>query len=241
MYKINKNLNYGRNIIKNWSKDYIFQLQNEKISILDLGLGTGIDILNIKNEINKYKKLGLYGIESYEPNVELAMKNGIKVISGDIEKEQYKFLDQSIDVVLANQILEHTKELFWIFSEISRILKPKGIFIVGVPNLASFHNRLLLLMGKQPTSIRTFGPHIRGFSSKDFIKFIEKDGYFKVIKTAGSNFYPFPSTLARILAKIFKNGAVSSFYLIERTNKIGNYIDVLEKNFFETPFYKGKK
>ena len=53
--------------------------------------------------------------------------------------------------MIANQILEHTKEVFWIWHEIARVLAPQGQLILGVPNLASAHNRLLLLLGRQPT------------------------------------------------------------------------------------------
>lgn len=139
-----------------------------------------------------------------------------------------------------NQLLEHTKEIFWIFGEISRVLKPKGMCIVGVPNLASFHNRLFLCGGRQPTSIRMLGPHVRGITKKDFIDFIETDGFFKVTGFKGSNFYPFPCTIAKVLSKLFPSAAVSIFFQIQRTEREGNFLEVLDTRFFETPWWKGE-
>lgn len=62
----------------------------------------------------------------------------------NIERDPLPFADESVDIFMANQVLEHCKEIFWIFSEVSRCLKPGGCFIIGVPNLAALHNRLLL-------------------------------------------------------------------------------------------------
>lgn len=146
-----------------------------------------------------------------------------------------------MDFIIMNQILEHTKEIFWIFGEVSRVLKRGGGCIVGVPNLASLHNRIALLIGRQPTSIRALGPHVRGFTRKDFVKFIETDGYFKAEYFAGSNFYPFPRQVSRILARIFPNLAVSVFWGIRRTGKEGCFIHILDSRFYETPYYRGQE
>ena len=116
------------------------------------------------------------------------------------------------------------------------MLKPHGICIVGVPNLASLHNRLLLLFGFHPTSIRMFGPHVRGITKRDFILFAEKGGYFKCKKAYGSNFYPFPPFIAKILSKIFPGGSVSLFFILERTKKEGVFSSILEEVFFEIPY-----
>jgi predicted SAM-dependent methyltransferase len=60
---------------------------------------------------------------------------GVSVFALNIERDALPFEDGSVDIVIANQILEHTKELFWIFHQVSRVLPVGGQFIVGVPNL----------------------------------------------------------------------------------------------------------
>lgn len=41
----------------------------------------------------------------------------------NIERDSLPLADGQADLIIANQILEHTKEIFWIFHEVSRSLK----------------------------------------------------------------------------------------------------------------------
>ena len=72
----------------------------------------------------------------------------------DIERNSLPFANEPLQVILSNQTLEHVKEIFWIFHEVSRVLKTNGYLIIAVPNLASLHNRLLLLLGMQPSCLK---------------------------------------------------------------------------------------
>jgi SAM-dependent methyltransferase len=146
--------------------------------------------------------------------------------------------DDYFDIIIINQVLEHTKELFFICSEISRVLKKQGILIIGVPNLAAFHNRILLLFGYQPVCIRLMGPHVRGFTASNLNDFISTGNYFIVKEIKGSNFYPIPPKISKILSKFFPQLSTSIFLLIERTSKEGLFIEVLKDNF-ETNYYSG--
>lgn len=212
-------LNYGRSIIKDWVLIYN-QSKNQPLKIFDIGCSRGDDLLNIKNE---FFKIGLdtdlHGLEINSVYAEEAVKRGISVASLDIEKDKLPYENNFFDIIVANQILEHVKEFFWINSEINRVLKPGGLYIIGVPNLASFHNRLLLLFGQQPTSIRTLGPHVRGYTKKDLVEAMTKYGGFRLLSSAGGNFYPFPPTLAKFLSKLFPSAAVSLFLVFEKTKE----------------------
>lgn len=231
-------LNYGRDIVVEYCKKCLLMSESrDPYIILDLGAGNGTDLLNCMKNIGG--GVELWALESYFPNVKILEKQGIHVSCFNIEGERFPFEDESIDFIIMNQILEHTKEIFWIFSEISRILKKGGGCIIGVPNLASLHNRIALLFGKQPTSIRALGPHVRGFTKKDFISFVETDGYFIVDYFMGSNFYPFPPCISKVLARMFPKHAVSIFWGIKRSDKEGNFIHVLDDRFYETPYYRG--
>jgi SAM-dependent methyltransferase len=228
-----EHLNYGREIVAAWVVDYCKTLDG-KPHLLDLGLGMATDLLTIRGGLER--DLALFGVDSYEPNIVLARDHNIAVAQLDIEQDALPYDEEFFDVVIANQVLEHTKEIFFIFSEVSRVLKKGGIFVVGVPNLASLHNRTALLFGLQPPSLEILGPHVRGFTRASMWRFAECDGFFVVEGFAGSNFYPFPPPLSQILAKVLPNLAVGSFYLLKRTEKPGAFIEVLEQRFFETPY-----
>ncbi len=229
---------YGRDVISNWCRTFINESNHDDFKILDIGCGKGDDLLQIKNVI-KDKNLDLHGLEIYAPYEKIARKEGIKTISIDIEKDAIPFENEYFDIIIANQIIEHAKEIFWIFSEISRLVKKDGIVIVGFPNLLSLHNRLIVLLGEQPPTIELLGAHIRSLSAPSFKRFVEMGEYFKVLETAGSNFYPFPPKISIPLSKIFPKLSVCLFFLIKRQNKNGNFIEVLNSRFYETPFFRG--
>jgi len=232
-------LNYGRDRIADSVVRYALKTGKEQINILDIGAGSGYDLINCSRLLAEHGiKSSLYAIEGYEPNVKTLKEKGITVESADIENGSFQYKDKLFDIIIMNQCLEHTKEVFHIFAEISRVLKPNGICITGVPNLASLHNRLLLLAGRQPSSIRMYGPHVRGITKKDFIDFAEKGGYFKCIDFFGSNFYPFPPKLSNSLSRHLPSLSVSIFFVMKRTGKNGIFSDILDDVFFETPYKK---
>ena len=100
-------------------------LEANPLRLLDLGLGSGADLENIRAALGQ-RTLELFGVDSYEPNVRASRDRGVNVVSLDIEREPLPFADASIDLVVANQILEHTKEIFWIVSETARVLKSEA-------------------------------------------------------------------------------------------------------------------
>lgn len=229
--------NYGRKIIVSWACRDLTN-SGEKIRVLDVGLGKGNDVLNIRAAL-KEKEALLFGVECYGPNITAARVAGITVFDIDIEHGSIPVEDGFFDVVICNQTAEHLKEIFWAFSEMHRVLKKGGALIVGVPNLAALHNRFLLSIGEQPTCVETLGPHVRGFTNPSFKRFITCDGFFQITDFKGANFYPFPSKISKVLSWLFPTFSVILFFRMKKTDKPGRFTEVLEKRFFETPFYKG--
>lgn len=238
LLKIPENDRYGRDYIVSNAKQYLEHMK--EATIVDIAAGSGTDLINIK-ENSKECKLNLYGLEAYEPNIKLLEKRGISTFAVNIEKDRLPFEDESVDIVVANQILEHCKELWWIYSEVSRILKHGGVFLIGVPNLASLHCRLMLLVGKQPPCMETHGPHVRGFTFKDLKYFSEDGGYFEVKSHEGSGFYSIVPGTAKIFAKLFPKCAVNMSLTLTRTDKEGIFIENLETCRYETNFYTGSE
>lgn len=183
-------------------------------------------------------------VEAYAPYVEKLSLQGIQVYSLNIEKDSFPFNDESIDVVIANQVLEHTKELFWIFHEISRVLPVGGKLIIGVPNLASLHNRLLLFLGRQPSPIQSASAHVRGFTKHDLKRFVTLcfPGGYILDAFRGSNFYPFPPLIAKPLSALLPNFAWGSFFLFRKVKTYNNEFlrFPIEQNL-ETNFFIGNK
>jgi SAM-dependent methyltransferase len=232
-------LSYGREIIAQWSGAYVRGLNREPVNVLDIGCGRyGTDLRNVR-DAGGGRQVRLFGVEHHIPNVEQVRGHGINAFALDIEREPLPAEDAFFDIVIANQIVEHIKEVFWVFAEISRVLKPGGLLIVGVPNLASLHNRLLLLAGEQPSTIETLGPHVRGFTAPALRRFVEADGYFKIIQVKGSNFYPFPPPFSTVFSRLLPTLSVGLFAAVRRQEKRGTFIQVLDTRYYETAYFRG--
>jgi SAM-dependent methyltransferase len=208
------------------------------LEVLAIGCGVGSDLIGVKRLLAP-RECVLHGIDVYEPSIEKARAAGIAVQVVDVEREPLPFGDSSLDYVIANQVLEHIKEIFWTVSEVQRTLRPDGLFCIGVPNLASFHNRVLLALGHQPTSIQVVGPHVRGFTLQALQRFVETGGFFEIRSVAGTNFYPLPPWAATRAARLWRTGAVSLFLLARRTHKTGTFLDAIDATMAETNFYSG--
>jgi len=205
-------------------------------SIVDLGAGGGAD-LAIAAEVCPSAKR--YAVETYPPNVE-KLKAMHEVLALNLERDPLPFANESLDVVMSNQVLEHVKEIFWILHEATRVLRVGGHMIVGVPNLASYHNRLLLALGKQPTVIQNHSAHVRGYTKHDVLRLFEMvfPGGYQLEGFRGANFYPFPPAIANPLAAMLPNGAWGIFFLLKKLRPYNDEFlmhPVLQK--LETNFY----
>jgi len=199
---------YGRHILARCIKSIPIS------RCVDLGAGNGDDLSII---LKQYSDAEAIGIDFGLWNEERLAKSGIRLLSIDIEKQQLPFADQSIDLVVANQIMEHTKEIFWINHEIFRTLKIGGYLFMGTPNLLSLHNRIMMLLGRHPTQHKLISAHVRPFSKTDVFRFYREvaseccsiEGFW------GSQFYP-----------LFPTQSFSIFFLIK---KVGQYNDEFAK------------
>jgi ubiquinone/menaquinone biosynthesis C-methylase UbiE len=139
-------------------KDIIEKANPE--TILDIGVGTGI-FYSLFKDLSVYK---IYGIEFVSNFIPLLQKRGITGIQCNIEKEKIPFEDASFDFVICDSILEHTLNPKHLFSEINRVLKPNGHFVVVVPNGTSALLRWSHLRGRN-----IFWPLIDNLHTKDYL------------------------------------------------------------------------
>jgi SAM-dependent methyltransferase len=231
---IDRSLNYGRDVIAGF-----FQMIAPYEKVLDIGAGGGADL---NSAISACPSAKAYAVESFPGNVEILNAKGIQVHGVNVEREILPFENASLDVVMTNQTLEHVKEIFWIMHEISRILKIDGHLVIGVPNLASFHNRLLLLLGKQPTCLQNHSAHVRGYTRHDMLRMLETvfPGGYRLEAFGGSNFYPFPPWLAKPLAKLAPNNAWAIFFLLKKMKPYdGQFLDYPIQQELQTNFHLG--
>jgi SAM-dependent methyltransferase len=169
----------------------------------------------------------LLGVEVYEEQARLAEERGMEVARIDLEAERFPWPDGSVDVVVCNQVLEHLKNVWLPMSEIHRVLRPGGHAILSVPNLAALHNRVLLALGRQPTSIRVFGPHVRGYAFHEFCEFVERGGAFAIERRRAAGFYPLLSPWSKPLSVLWRAAGHTTIVLARKTGEQPVWSDYL--------------
>ena len=231
---VDHNETYGRHILEKAVKGKRIQ------TCVDIGCGEGTD-LSIVSKYNAGAEL--YGIDYGNWNSEKLKRNNIIPLSVNVEREKLPFDNDSIDFVIANQVMEHTKEVFWINQEIFRCLRIGGSLFLGVPNILSLHNRILMAVGRHPTQHKLTSAHVRPFSKTDVYAFYKNIGgaFCCVEGFWGSQFYPFPKHLARMLSSILPNLSFSIFFLIRKIAEAHTaFIEWPAKANLETNYYVGQ-
>jgi len=215
-FMIDRRLNFGRESVAQLCADC-----RDVRDALDLGAGRGEDLESVRRA---HPGARLSAVEVCPPAVKHLQDRDVTVYQLDLERQPLPIADESLDLIIANQFLEHVKEIFWIVHEATRTLRTGGHLLIGVPNLASLHNRLLLLFGRQPTSIRVASAHVRGYTTHGVIAFLHDcaPGSYTLAARRGANFYPFPPLLARPLARFLPAMAWSTFMLLRKERACGD-------------------
>ena len=216
MHFVDYNEQYGQHVVH----DFLLKSVPFK-EVLDIGAGYGRDLLIAKSIA---PSANLHAVEFSPRNIEKLNSHGVQTYQFDLETATFPFADESFDFIIANHIFEHVKEIFWLMHEVTRVLEVGGRLLIGVPNIASLHNRVGLLLGKHPTQSKACSAHVRVFSKNDVLLFLNEvfPGGYTLEAFAGSQFYPLPKKLSRFFASLSPQNAFSIFFLLEKKK---TYID----------------
>jgi methionine biosynthesis protein MetW len=113
--------------------------------VLDLGCGNGELLARLRDT----KGCSGYGIEIADADVLACTQRGIDVIQLNLEEGLALFDDQSFDVVLQLDTLQHLRQTERMLRETARVGR---IGIVSFPNFAHWPNRLQVLAGRMPVT-----------------------------------------------------------------------------------------
>ncbi len=95
--------------------------------------------------------------------------------------DKFPWADNSLGAVISSQTIEHLENPFHFMREVSRILRPGGIFIVSTPNPFHILNRLLFLRRGDIYHFLEGDNHITFFTRSIFKKTFLK--YFRLLAT----------------------------------------------------------
>jgi methionine biosynthesis protein MetW len=115
--------------------------------VLDLGCGDGALLAYLQ----KHNGCTGYGVELDDANVLACAQRGVNVLQLNLDQGLKVFADQSFDVVLQIDTLQHLRNAETMLRETARVGK---IGIVAFPNFAHWFNRLSVLRGRMPVTKR---------------------------------------------------------------------------------------
>ena len=152
----------------------IARLVPQGARVLDLGCGDGALLDLLRRE----RGCSGYGVELDDANVLACVRRGVNVIQLNLDQGLSMFGDQSFDVVLQIDTLQHLRNTETMLRETARVGR---IGIVAFPNFAHWPNRFSILQGRMPVTKRLpyqwyDTPNIRVGTFADFEVLARKNG-----------------------------------------------------------------
>ena len=200
---------------------------NESGVMLDVGCGEGRHIFGIMQEHPEIKCIGLdmdndslhKAEEGYEYFKSIS-NVGAEFLKGSAYS--LPFLDNSLDLIVCSEVLEHLHQYNDAVKEIHRVLKPGGKFYASVP--ASWPEKICWALSKdyqnQP------GGHLRIFNQSGLVSEIEDSG-FKFLSSDRFHSIHAPYWWLRCF---FWNTQDSNFV-------VNGYKKMLERHILKKPFF----
>ncbi len=168
--------------------------------LLDVGGGTGDFAAHCQSII---PGLEATVVDIGKEAVDIATRRGIRALALDVGNAPLPFEDNTFDGVFCGEVLEHVFDTDAFIEEVRRVVKPSAgdslkPLVLTTPNLASWYNRILLLLGFQPlfTEVSTrdgYGHpfpfwlgagHIRIFTCRALRQFVARHG-LETVRTVG--------------------------------------------------------
>lgn len=156
---------YTRDAIEHLHRYSIVNEYIENKIVLDIACGEGYGS-NIMSETAEF----VYGVDIDKETIELATqkykKQNLKYLSGDATKIPLE--DNSVDIVISFETIEHHDQHEKMMEEIKRVLKPNGLMIISTPD-------------------KLFYSDIPKFANKFHVKELYKKDFYNLVNTYFSN------------------------------------------------------
>jgi methionine biosynthesis protein MetW len=142
--------------------------------VLDLGCGGG----ELLAHLMAHRGCTGYGVEIDDDKVHACLARGVNVLQLNLEEGLSVFEDQSFDVVLQIDTLQHLRNAQTMLMETARVGR---MGVVAFPNFAHWPNRLSVMQGRMPVTKRLpyqwyDTPNIRVGTFADFEVLARRNG-----------------------------------------------------------------
>lgn len=105
------------------------------MKVLDVGCSDGLYLHTLSPES--------IGVEQIPELAAKARTSGQQVLEGNVEEILSSLDDNSFDAILASHVLEHVKRPIDLLEEATRLLRPGGLLVLGLPTERNIFRNLL--------------------------------------------------------------------------------------------------
>ena len=183
-------------------------------TVLELGAGAGETLLyakqnNYASKVIGYELCALKGSTQYSAEID-------KFIIGDIEQTDFDEPDNSVDVIICGDVLEHLREPAVVLHQMKRILKKDGVIISSLPNfrhysvMAQIYLKGSFYYQEEGILDKT---HLRFFCKKNMIELYEEAGY-KLCAISANPFRKVKKVLNILTFKFFEEFLTHQYHII---------------------------
>ncbi len=178
---------------------------NSYEKICDIGCGNGVFTAYLKHLLPNCE---LHGIDSSDYALNKAIENGFDKISmvNDFSSDLIPYSDESFDLIICKDVLEHLVNPMHLVKEMHRLLKKDGKLLIHVPNHFSIWGRLRFLLNNQIDTFSYFKesdrynfPHIRFYTYDSLLNMTKKAGFNNAENI--SYFFSQPPKIHRLMTK----------------------------------------
>jgi 2-polyprenyl-3-methyl-5-hydroxy-6-metoxy-1,4-benzoquinol methylase len=169
--------------------------ERRKVRILDIGCGNG----SLSNLIAQ-QGYEVVGVEESQSGVNLAQQNypDCKFIAASIYDFPYQELENSFDIIISTEVIEHLPYPRELAKVARRCLKNDGTLILTTPYHGYIKNLVLAITGKLDKHFTVLwdGGHIKFFSVKTLSTLLREENFVDLqFKFAGRYSYLWKSML----------------------------------------------
>jgi len=150
---------YGQQI-----NHYVAKYVESGTRILDVGCGIG----KLGEHLGKYAGCSVAGVDISKVAIGQAAEVLDEAFCLDVQKDKLPFADESFDVIICADVLEHLFDPLEVLRTLKAYLRHQGYFLLCIPNVANIKIRCNLLLGKfdyKETGILD-NTHVRFFTRK---------------------------------------------------------------------------
>lgn len=187
-----------RRLITSLIKNYIMNkdLKRKKLKILDVGCGSG----KLMEDLKDFGRVS--GVDSSKKALTFCKQRGLRNIYRADISDKLPFSEETFDLALLIDVLEHTKDDGKVLRNLKRVLKKNGFLILTIPAYQALFSYWDKMLG-----------HKRRYNKNDLSRKIKKNGYQVLKMSYFNSFVLVPAVFFRLFKSRLSKSKFSSDFV----------------------------